>query len=134
MNIDIFKRNVSLLKLGISKLEGEEKIIYEFLINKLSGLNTYVKGDNRSDWVYFGKNEISLVLRYSSSDKTLWIENKIRICFELQSLNYNDIESLIIWWVGLTLDLKPKGIGTFSSNPPYGVILKLKEKDEYRYF
>jgi len=106
MNIQIFVRNISLTKLGLTELKGREKRIYEFLMENLSGLNTYTS-DKKPKMLYFGKSEEDIVLFCNSESETFYVDtDKIWSFFENGlSMDYSDIKSLIIWWVAMTLNL-----------------------------
>jgi len=111
MNVEIFKRNVQLAKLGIAELDGDEKTIYDFLVDNLSNLNTYTS-DGEPDWLYFGKTIDTIVLSYDSQKECLCvIYQKIWSFFSANlSMEYPDLHSLMRWWVIDTLDLKLKHI------------------------
>jgi len=132
MNIEKFKRNIQLHKLGIGKLNRKEQKVYNFLANKLKGLCVY-KSDKEPNFLYFGKNDDIIVLVYNSNDETLYVDDdEIYTSLEFKtSIQYYDIEPLIRWWVDLVLNLKPKHIlprdirawflldGAFSFKPKY---------------
>jgi len=132
MNLEIFIRNVQLAKLGIGELDDDEKKIYNFLVDNLSNLQTFIS-DKNPDSLYFGKNRESLVLSYNSKNETLYINNKKIWSFFRDDLSIepSDIATLIKWWVGVELDLKPKDIsGEYPlSLIRVGVELDLKPKD-----
>jgi len=114
MNIEIFKRNIQLSKLGIAELDNFEKKAYDFLVDKLTGLCTYTS-DKKPGILYFGKNTDNIVLIYDSQKECLHVDDyKIWSFFERGlSIDYTDTQSLMEWWVGLDLDLKPKYINSF---------------------
>ena len=109
MNIEIFKRNISLYKLGIAELDNSERIIYEFLIENLSGLNTYIS-DKYPDDLYFGKSEKDIILYYDTKNEWLRVKYDNIWSFFKNDLmmEYDNIQSLTKWWVDVTLNLKPK--------------------------
>jgi len=108
MNLEIFKRNLQLYKLGIAELEGNEKKIYNFLMDNLFGLNTYIT-DEAPDYSYFGKSTNEIVLRYSLKNELLLVKySNIWSFFNNDLYMDNDnIEELMEWWVEHTLSLKP---------------------------
>jgi len=113
MDIKIFKRNIQLSKLGIGELDDDEKKIYNFLVDNLSNLQTFIS-DKNPDELFFGKSRESIVLIYDSKNETLHIDYvKIWSFFRddlLMERSY--IEILIKWWIGVQLNLKPKHIST----------------------
>jgi len=115
MNIEKFKRNISLLKLGIADLEGNEKIIYEFLISNLSELNTYLSEEN-PEYLYFGKDINKIVLYYDKISGYLYLHYHYVSSFLLNDfgMDIHDSEKLIRWWVGNTLELNPTYIQFFA--------------------
>jgi len=110
MDVEIFKRNVQLAKLGIAELEGTEKRLYKLLLNTLSELNVYTS-DETTDYLYFGKSTSKIVLYYDSKEEALFVHfNRIWRLFRDALLNDFKIQMIISWWVGLTLGLKTKDI------------------------
>jgi len=107
INIDIFKRNVQLFRLGVSDLDGLEKVIYAFLIENLSELNKYTL-DERPGNLYFGKSRDSIVLYYDSKKEYLTIKYYGIYSFFKADLriDMDDIDSIILWWVNTTLNIK----------------------------
>ena len=104
LNLEIFKRNVSMFKLGIAELDMEELKIYEFLITNLSGLKIYTYNRNSDDILFFGKSADSIVLKYNSGLEILWVEyDKIWSYLMGTALYYNDAISLISWWVEIEI-------------------------------
>jgi len=127
MDIDILKRNISLAKLGITKLEGNEKKAYVFLVDNLSGLERYTS-NRRLDDLFYGKSINNIVLIYHSNKKWLFVSyDKIWSFFEKELLiNVDGVESIIKWWVKNTLDLNPKNIQwTYVRN--YENVMELRE-------
>jgi len=108
MNIDIFKRNLQLYKLGIAELESNEKRIYDFLINNLTNLNLYTS-DEHSYIIYFGKTINDIFLNYNSKNGMLMIDydNIWSFFSDILSMEYSHILQLMRWWVDVALDLKP---------------------------
>ena len=112
MNVEIFKRNITLHRLGIGELELVEKLVYECLVDNLSRLNKYVL-DEHSDYLYFGKSIDEIVLIYNRKDNFLYVRSIIMLPLLgiYPSVNrFSAIQALIIYWVGVTLELKPVGI------------------------
>jgi len=112
INVEIFKRNVQLYKLGIGELELVEKLMYEYLVDNLSRLNKYVL-DEPSNFLYFGKSIDEIVLAYNRKDNFLYVRSIVMlpILGIYPSVNrFSTIEALIIYWVGVTLELNPVGI------------------------
>jgi len=109
MNIKKVIRNIQLSKLGISELDSDEKKIYEFLIDNLSKLNTYISDDN-PNCVYFGKNIENIVLSYYEKNELLNVSyEKIWSFFSRDTgMIYENIQLLVIWWGENTLNLKVK--------------------------
>jgi len=107
MDIEVFKRNLQLYKLGIAELDGDERRAYDFLINNLSALNTY-KFDKYPDLIFFSKVGIILLV-YHLEEKCLEINYHRVWSFFRENLSMVNIEidSLILWWVQVTLDLTP---------------------------
>jgi len=102
MDFKLFTRNVSLYKLGIGDLVGDDKRIYDFLIENLYNLNTYTESNGDLD---FGKDIDSIVLKYYPSTKKLYILGKYFFkFFDIDSSIGFDLVIIIIkWWVRLTL-------------------------------
>ena len=131
MNINIFIRNVQLYKLGIGELNGRDKKIYNFLVDNLTGLCVYTS-DKKPNYLYFGKTIDTIVLSYDSKNQILYIDyDKIWSFFnDNLSMGYVDLESLMRWWVGGGLNLKPKHINELFhyNNMSVGGGLNLKPK------
>jgi len=108
INIQIFIRNVQLAKLGIAELEGFEKKTYEFLIENLSNLNTYICKRYPNN-LYFGKSPNEIVLDYDSEYGYIWAdEEEIWLFFKLDiNMSYYDFSTLIKWWVERIFNIKP---------------------------
>jgi len=111
MNIEIFKRNVQLHKLGITELESSEQKIYQFLIDNLTGLCIYTS-DKKPNYLYFGKSQESIVLSYNYIDNYLLIssDNIWHFFSDFLYIQYEDMHSLMRWWMEVILDLKLKDI------------------------
>jgi len=112
MNITIFKRNVSLFKLGVGQLDKDEEMLYSILTNKLSDFNTYII-DRYPEILYFGESELNIILEYNLRSGNLLIHNK-QIWNLLIIENYfNAVEiiDLITWW---TMNLIPGNINSVS--------------------
>jgi len=114
MNLEVFKRNVQLFKLGIAKLEDDDKKVYGFLIENLSGLSVY-KVYKDSYFLYFGKSTNSIVLRYDSIAKSVCFNHDMT--YGSMGLNkltpymdFDGVKSIISWWVGLSFNLKIENI------------------------
>ena len=107
MNIQILKRNIKLQELGIETLSSGEQKILDFLNEKLSGLNTYTS-DIYSNLLFFGKDKENIVLEYNKEIGYLYVSyRKIWSFFESKfDMKYADIQKLIGWYVGETLNLK----------------------------
>jgi len=107
MNIEKFKRNLQLYKLRIAELDGDEYLLYNFLINNLSDLNTY-SPNNGTDVIYFGKSRMEIVLEYGPVYAMLWVDGiKIwKFLRDIIKLEVYDIQLIILWWVKNTLDIK----------------------------
>jgi len=131
MNTEVFKRNVQLSKLGISELDNVEKKVYEFLVNNLTGLCAYTS-DKKLGILYFGKSADNIVLCYNLKEEVLHVDYNIIWSFFKYNLSIEsfDIDSLIKWWVGMTLNSKPKHIsfGLTPYNSSVGGGLDLKPK------
>jgi len=109
MNIDIFKRNVSLLKLGIAELDENEKKLHDFLVGNISGLNQYL-GEKYPLDIYFGNSKEDIYFYYDSKNDCLCV-TKDRIYFFLNNelgVRYIDIELLILFWFEITFGFKLK--------------------------
>jgi len=106
MNVEIFIRNVQLAKLGIAEFNSDEKKTYEFLIDNLSELNTYISYE-KPNRLYFGKVPDKIVLEYDLEDEQLWVEYHI---WKYLIYKHIDIKPLLKWWVKNTLGLNPKHI------------------------
>jgi len=106
MNIRVFNRNIQLYKLGIADLNIDEKKIYDFLVDNLSELDTYISEETPGD-LYFGKDKNTIIMYYDSKKRYIHISyTEIWEFIELEIyIQYSGIESLIIWWVKKTLDL-----------------------------
>ena len=106
MNVDIFKRNIKLQELGIELSDMEQKLL-DFLNENLSGLNIYTT-HTYSNPLFFGKNKDNLILKYNKENGYLYTHyDKIWSFFESKfDMEYTDIQKLIGWYVGETLNLK----------------------------
>jgi len=75
INIDIFKRNVSLHKLGIGELSDVELKLYCFFKEHISDLKPFYS-DNYINCVFWGKSKEEIVLVYDSDslkvEKYIW--------------------------------------------------------------
>jgi len=110
MNIKEFKREISLHKLGISELEGDAQKIYNFLMEKLSGLNIY-ENIKHQHYISFGKTVGTIVFEYNYFKNRAYVRNSIWYFFEDEvHMKDRDIEELMKWWVQSTLNFKPKVI------------------------
>jgi len=106
MDLTILKRNISLHKLGISKLDGVEKEVYDYLIAHLSNLNRY-EYERHPDFLFFGDSADSVVIEYEIEDKYLWIiYDPIWTFFHhVIRLSYVETQSLLTWWFVEEFDL-----------------------------
>jgi len=115
MNLEMFKRNISLYKLGIAELRGKEKRIYEFLLRNLSGLNAY-SSHTANDYYFFGKSIHKISLYYRPRTGHLWFNYDTQSFFKREmNMKCNNIDSLMIWWFRTTLNLNPISIDVASN-------------------
>jgi len=115
MNIEIFKRNIQLTKLGIGELVGLEKKVYDFLMTELSDLNIY--RDMNPKNLYYGKSMDSIVLNYELDWEWSWVDDKSvwKYLVELLGVefrNINEIELVLAWWIEYTLGFVSKKVLT----------------------
>ena len=118
MKAKILIRNIKLQELGIENLSSREQKILDFLNEKLSGLNTYTS-DIYSNLLFFGKDKENIVLEYNKEIGYLYVSyRKIWSFFESKfDMGFTDIEKLIGWYVGETLNLKVEH--TIKRNSPF---------------
>jgi len=108
INLANFKRNTSLHKLGIIKLSGDEKRIYEILMNNLSNLSCS-NAVNYPKYIFCSKLNQQLVFVYNSPCRWGYIDESIWKLFEKnRRLAYRDIDDLLTWWFEITLGISPK--------------------------
>jgi len=106
-------RNIKLHQLGI---DVDEKYIsiYNFFEDNLSGLIEF-KSDENLNSLYYGKDKDNIILewyRYKEQElknDILYVHyDKIWVVFETKySMQYTDIQVLILWYIGSELNLKP---------------------------
>ena len=110
MNIEAFKRNVQLAKLGIGELDRLERKLYDFLIIDLSDLKKYVP-DKYPNNIYFGKSKHNILFKYDSQSQWLYVNYGVwRFLTNDLNIRYIDVPKLISWWVEATFAFKPKHI------------------------
>ena len=107
MNLEIFKRNIKLQELGISKLSTKEQEFFDFLNENLTNLNTYAS-DKSHDSLFFGKDIKNIVLEYNKENGYVYVSYvKIWSFFESKfDIKYTEMQGLMRWWVGDNLHLK----------------------------
>jgi len=110
MDVNVFKRNVTLHKLGIGELEGNEKKIYDYMSDVLFGLSKYIQDEFV---IEYGKNKLSIILRYNFKTGVLYVSYNSIWCFFRDELGMriDDMDNILIWLVGDKLDIKPIWIG-----------------------
>jgi len=125
INIDIFKRNIKLYKLGVSKLFGNELILYDHL-NRLSSLSRYII-ENRSQFLLFGTSEEEILLLYNKNSKSCLIHpSKVwNIIFKKADIGYTDAKYLLIWWMEYTLNIPISRVLMMSASWNYTQGVKL---------
>jgi len=99
MDINTLKRNISLYKLGLSYLEGDELRVYNSLYNIIS--TGYY--DGRDKIVFLRQKGVD----YDSDSNSLNI--RWGVVFRITrgvDITYGDVKRLIAWWIGLFLDVK----------------------------
>ena len=113
MNLEIFKRNIKLQELGITKLSIKEQELLDFLNDNLTDLNTYTS-DEYANFLFFGKDIKNIILKYKRDIGYLYVQyDKIWVFFESKfDIQYTEIQSLMRWWVGDNLHLKISHIRT----------------------
>jgi len=111
MNIEATIRSLKLYRLGIGILEGDEKIIYGHLVKNFSELLLF---SDETCYVYFGKTEDKIIISYDSKMNTLYIVESLWYFFQEHfRINDGDTTTLMEWWIGISLSLKPKHIIPF---------------------
>ena len=134
MNIKSFIRNVSLFKLGISELDGNEKRVYGFLMDKTSGLNYYTN-EEYPDSYFLGKTEEEIVFLYHKDTHLEVSYDKIWYFFENKiGIDYNEIQYLIKWWVEINLLLSIRIVthSTGKVHPSWNILTEITLK-RYEY-
>jgi len=102
MDINVFKRNVSLSKLGICELNYDEKIVYEFLLNNFSNLKYEVHISTKC--VIFYQDTDDILLSYTSLLSRVYT-NKGNLFNSFRRLTNMNISTLLEWWVNISLDI-----------------------------
>jgi len=100
MNLTVFKRNISLQKLGIGSLDGNEKRLYDVLVDNISSLNYYID-DECPDIHFLGESEEEIIFTYNSKKKFLVAsyDGIWKFFLEEFDMNYHSTESLILWYI-----------------------------------
>ena len=117
MNLEIFKRNIKLQELGIDKLSGIERIIFDFLNENLTDLNVYTSDRHTYlNRLFFGKDTENIVLTYNKKSGHLNIDYDIIWKVFKYTFNMDNfvIDELITWWVGTHKNLKVNSISNLS--------------------
>jgi len=98
MDINIFKRNVSLFKLGIAELDTDEKLLYDFLSEELSDL-LYFKTDicTYKRIIFIGQSVNKIIFEYNFVHKDIDCCENFVLKLEAMSIYRRDIRDLIIY-------------------------------------
>jgi len=115
MNLEIFKRNVSLFKLGIADLDNNERLLYDFLSEELSDLLYFECND--PNILRFGKNKDKIVLIYIIKQKFLYVSyHQIwKQISDNMSMRYSDVQLLISWWLSDIFEVNPSSIDYYTN-------------------
>jgi len=110
MNIKIIIRNIQLYKLGLGDLNADEKSIYKYLKENVSGLNKYTIPTD--DITFFGKTEDLIIFSYDSNNEWVYLLSKSVWSFltYMKHINNKNISELLTWWFSLTLNLNIKNV------------------------
>jgi len=103
MNLELFKRNLSLYKLSISELNSYESRIYNLLVENISELKPFIE-DNHRNYVFFGKSPEHIIYRYNIHEKYLHVDFNTFKLFDVM-LAHGYIKSLLNLWFTYTIDL-----------------------------
>jgi len=111
-DLERFKRNAQLSKLGICEVDNSQQELYDILVNNLSDLNSYMIDDSPKQ-LYFGKSRNSIVMLYddSRSLKRLWISDSVFRKVSMK-MDYIATKSLLKWWVEKTQGITINSIWT----------------------
>jgi len=106
MKLQRFKRNISLYKLGLTKLDEDEKLVYNYLKSRLSGLICYECSDCPGSF-FLGVSPGDIIFEYVLTTHKGNIKyNYIDILIRMKHDEQNEIKNIIRWWLAEKMNIK----------------------------
>jgi len=101
MEIEIFKRNTSLKRLGITELNKDEDALYHFLEKVISEI-VCTKDNLHPDILLLGKENKQPMFEYKLGSTNIYASlTKLMIMSKRLKISYNELSELLIWWISI---------------------------------
>jgi len=101
-NIQQFKREVNLYRLGIGDMSSHMRDILDILNSKLSNLNMY----EYDTTLLFSNKEDNILVTYNTEENFIQADsdNIYSLLRDIDWLTHDDVKRIIGWWLDLNID------------------------------